>query len=84
MKITIEDIQLPDGTKETKVFNDVSDAYVAIRFPEMHRNGDALVHVIHTRSYSYGPGIRDLLKELRQSIVELEYQRKADQDGRSE
>jgi len=72
MKVTIEDVRLVDGTATTVVFSDVEDAYVAVRSPETYRNGDAIANMLTTKSYSYGVDIRELLKELRQSIVELE------------
>ncbi len=82
MKITIEDIKLEDGSTETRVFKDVEDAYIAIRFPEMYKTkDDSFIHLLHTRSFSFGPAIRELLKELRQSIGELEQKLREIENG---
>jgi hypothetical protein len=67
MKITIQ-----DGEKE-QVFDDVLDYYIAVRqvAPLMTKESN-LAREIQTKSYSKGSALRDILKELRQSVVELE------------
>lgn len=71
MKITIEH---EDGKVE--VFQDVLDLYLAVRHivPFMKSTDETAlpIQTIVTRSYSWGVNMRELLKELRQSTVELE------------
>ena len=69
MRITIE---LDDGTSQ--ILPEVTDAYVSVRFPEVLQNGEALANVMQTKSYSWGSDIREIVKEVRQSLVELEEQ----------
>lgn len=68
MKITIEH---DDGT--TEVFQRVVDAYVAVRLEE-HKlfEADKLGLFIKTTSHSWGSNVRELVKELQQSLVELQ------------
>lgn len=67
MKITIED------GEDKQVFDGVLDYYIAVRqlAPLMTKKGE-MAQEIQTKSYSKGSSVRDILKELRQSIVELE------------
>ena len=71
MKITIEH---EDGKVE--VFQDVLDLYLAVRhivpFMKSTDENALPVQTLVTRSYSWGVNMRELLKELRQSTVELE------------
>ena len=70
MKIIIEH---DNGTRET--FQDVTDAFLAARQYKpmaMREERPGLVMVPDVRSWSWGANIRELLKELRQSVVELE------------
>lgn len=69
MKITIE---FDDGT--TKVFSDVTEAYVSVRLPEMLQKGEDFVTVLQAKSFSWGDDVREIVKEVRQSIVELDEQ----------
>jgi hypothetical protein len=68
MKITIEE----DDGKET-VHQGVTDIYVALRKmePVMSREGQFSM-LPETRSWSIGGNLRELVKELRQSLLELE------------
>jgi hypothetical protein len=68
MKITVEH---DDGKVE--VFQEVTDAYVAVRqyTPTMNKQNDIAL-LPETKSYSWGSNVRELLKELRQSVVELQ------------
>lgn len=55
------------------VFDDVADAFLAVRFPEMQSDGKRTVCVMNTRSYSWcGESTREILKEVRQAGVELQ------------
>lgn len=68
MKITIEH---DDGKKE--VYQYVTDAYLAVRQlePMQSKQGQPAV-LPETRSYSWGANLRELVKEVRQSIFEME------------
>jgi transcriptional regulator with PAS, ATPase and Fis domain len=69
MKITIEH---NDG-KET-VFEQATDLYVCVRLLESAQEEDGRPLVLpETRSFSWGGNVRELVKELRQSVVELEH-----------
>lgn len=68
MKITIE-----HDDKKTEVFQNVTDAYLAV--VQRHDVMDTASQVgfeMRTQSYSWGGRMRDLIKELRQSEVELQ------------
>ena len=68
MRITVE----RDGFDDI-VFEDVTDAFVAVRYPELHSNGETAICVMETRSYSWcGDSTREILKEVRQAGVELQ------------
>ncbi len=85
MKIVISDIKDEDGKPlPDRIFSDAEDVYVAVRSVQVHIKDDSIVHVLHTTSHSLGPAIRELLKELRQSIVEMEYKRKEMHDADSQ
>jgi transcriptional regulator with AAA-type ATPase domain len=68
MRIIIEH---DDGKRET--FQDVTDAFLAARQlrPMQGEEGD-LALLPHLQSWSWGNNVRELLKELRQAVVELE------------
>lgn len=67
MKITIEH---DDGKKET--FQSVTDAYLAIRqLQPMQEKKKDIALLPETRSYSWGVNLRELVKEVRQSLEEL-------------
>lgn len=68
MKITID---LDDGKKQ--VFQNVTDAYLAVRQLEPMQNKKGKSALLpETRSFSWGANLRELVKEIRQSIVELD------------
>lgn len=67
MKIIVEHAE---GKKE--VFQYVSDAYLCVRREVPVSDGEDLSGRMETRSWSWGSDIRELVKELRQSLVELE------------
>ena len=68
MKIVVE---LDDEKKE--VYQFVTDAYLAVRQLEPMGNKKGKVAVLpETKSYSWGPNIRELTKEVAQSLVELQ------------
>jgi hypothetical protein len=68
MKITIEE----DDGKGT-VHQHVTDFYIAVRKMEPMQDGNGKMAVLpETRSWSIGPNLRELVKELRQSLIELE------------
>ena len=64
-----------DGKEE--VFQEVTDAYLAVRqhTPMANKKGD-MVFLPDTRSYSWGQNLRELIKEIRESISEMEETRK--------
>ena len=66
MKVTIE------YEDKVEVFNHVTDAYVCIRTEEPYQAGEQLALMPETKSFSYGNNVREILKEVRQSIVELQ------------
>ena len=68
MKIIVEH---DDGKRE--VYQDVTDAFLAARQlkPMQGKVGD-FVLLPDVRSWSWGSNVRELLKELRQAVVELE------------
>jgi hypothetical protein len=68
MKITVEG--LPTGTE---VFDEVSDAYLCVRQLQpmgSTEKGLSFLHGVH--SHSWGGNVREMVKELRQSTLELE------------
>ena len=68
MKITI---QHDDGKEE--IFQDVLDAYLAVnqRHPIMNKKKEIGFEFL-VKSYSWGTNVRDLVKEIQQSLVELQ------------
>jgi len=67
MKITVS---REDGSEE--VYNDVSDYYLAVRQLHPLGVGDYLAGEYQTRSYSRGVNLRDIAKEIAQSLIELQ------------
>lgn len=70
MKITIE---RDDG--ETEVFQRVTDLYIAYRHRDLKYNkSERTIQEIgtETRSHSWGNNVRELVKEIQQSLVELQ------------
>jgi len=66
MKVTIEE----DNGKET-VFEKVTDAYLCVRQMEPYQGHDELSYLPETKSFSWGYNLRELIKELTQSLDEL-------------
>lgn len=79
MKVTVE---LDDG--KTQVFQHVSDCYLAVRQqkPIMNKLGE-IGYIPEMTSWSWGGNVRELLKELRQSTIELEDYLKGQRNGGS-
>ena len=69
MTITVED---DDG--KTQVFQHVTDAYLCVRQlePMQQHNGNRMAMLPETRSFSWGSNVRELVKEIRQSLDELQ------------
>jgi len=67
MKLTIEH---DDG--KTEVFQDITDLYIATRQTKPMSGRGGLAFTWETTSHSWGGNLRELLKEVRQSVVELE------------
>lgn len=68
MKITIEQ---DDGEKQ--VFEKVTDAYLAFRsLTDIATKNKKLGVEVTTRSYSWGNNLRDIVKEIHQSEIELQ------------
>ena len=68
MKLTIE---LDNG--KTEIFQDVTDIYLAIRTHKSMGDRNSILHrVPEVRSYSWGSNLRELTKEVQQSLIELQ------------
>lgn len=69
MKLTVE---LDDGT--TEVYQNLTDLYVSYRYTDLvaEKGADHLVRVQFSRSRSWGGNLRELVKEVAQSLVELQ------------
>jgi hypothetical protein len=68
MKLTLT---LNDG--RTEVFQNVLDAYVVLRQEELkYSEADRVVFSTKIGSHSWGEDIRELVKEVQQSLVELQ------------
>lgn len=69
MKITIE-----KDDKSKEVFDNVTDAYIAVRQlkPMISEDNKNTAFLPETRSYSWGDNVRELVKEIQQSIIELQ------------
>jgi hypothetical protein len=67
MKITIEK---DDNTSQ--VFEDITDAYLSIRRAEPMMSDKGMAVELQTRSYSWGSNLREIAKELSQSLVEIQ------------
>lgn len=68
MKITVE-----RDSGEVETFQHVSDCYLAVKqiIPVMSNNGDAGT-ISNCKSYSWGANLRELAKELAQSLIEIQ------------
>lgn len=67
MKITLEK---DDG--ELVVFNDITDLYLAVRQEVAISNHARMGFSLSTSSYSWGSNPREIVKEVQQSLVELQ------------
>lgn len=68
MKIVLE---LDDGTKE--IHQNVTDYYLAVRKLEpMIGSENDMATLPETRSFSYGSNLREVAKEVAQSLVEIQ------------
>jgi hypothetical protein len=57
----------------TEVFEDVTDCYIAYRQETLRTDGQRAWPTLDIRSHSWGTGhLRDLVKEVQQSLVELQ------------
>jgi hypothetical protein len=54
------------------VYQKVTDLYVAVRQEVQSSRDSKLVHELVTSSQSWGPNVRELVKEVQQSLVELQ------------
>ncbi len=71
MKLTIEH----DDGRSPEVFQYVTDLYIVVRQKEpvlAWKDKKQVDSVIRTRSFSWGSDVRELVKELQQSLVELQ------------
>lgn len=80
MKITIEK---DDDT--TEVFQNISDLYIAFRQRDIkyEKESKRLLENATVRSFSWGTNVRELIKELQQSLVELQDFLRRTRDGGS-
>jgi hypothetical protein len=67
MKITVEK---DDGTVQT--FDEVTDAYLSLRQAHPMMGDKGMAVELQTRSYSWGSNLREIAKELAQSLVEIQ------------
>ena len=68
MKITFE-----DDDKKVTVFQNIIDAYLCVRQLEpMKGKKGKMANLPETKSYSWGVNVRELVKEVNQSLVELQ------------
>ena len=67
MKITLE-----DDDKKVTVYQNITDVYFCIRQLEPMKKGAKIAMLPETRSFSFGSNVRELVKELGQSLVELQ------------
>lgn len=67
MKIIIE-----HDKKKKEVFDKITDAYICIRQLKPMTDKKKIAMLPETKSYSWGVNVRELLKELRQSEVEIQ------------
>ena len=74
-------IFIDDSGKET-VFQNVTDLYIAVRnqIPMVSKVGSTAM-LPETRSYSWGSNLRELTKEVQQSLVELQDAMRSKRDG---
>lgn len=59
-----------DGT--TEAFENVTDAYLAVRQSTPWTDGNHMTFRDEMRSYTWGNNVRELAKELAQSVLELQ------------
>jgi hypothetical protein len=65
------EIIVKDGEYEA-TYRDVTDMYLAVRQAQPYKHEDAVGFEIQTRSYSRGGNVREIVKEIQQSLVELQ------------
>jgi transcriptional regulator with PAS, ATPase and Fis domain len=80
MRVTVE-----KDNGETEVFQNITDLYIAYRQEvKVTSMAERLLNVIaQTRSHSWGGNVRELVKELQQSLVELQEFLRGHQHGGS-
>jgi hypothetical protein len=77
MTITIE-----LDKKQKEVYQNVTDAFLAVRQLNSARNDKGkMATIIDTSSRSWGPNVRDIIKEITQSTIELQDYLKELKDG---
>jgi len=67
MKLTVT---LDDG--HTEVFQYVTDLYIAVRQDTPQTDGHSAWFTVDFHSYSWGSRLRDLVKEVQQSLIEMQ------------
>lgn len=69
MRVTIE-----KDNGETEVFQDITDLYIAYRITKRYgiETFPMVTTIQETRSHSWGANLRELVKEVTQSLVELQ------------
>lgn len=68
MKVIIEH---DDGKKE--VFQSITDLYIAYRQESKVVGMKDVMNILYqSRSHSWGPNLRELVKEVQQSLIELQ------------
>lgn len=70
-----------DGS--TEVFQDITDLYIAVRQETPRTDGRTAWYVPSMRSYSWGGNFRELIKEVNQSLIEMQDKLREMQNGGS-
>lgn len=67
-------IVFTDDNDKTTVFQNITDVYFAVRqqVPVANKETAQIAMLPETRSFSWGSNIRELAKEVQQSLVELQ------------
>lgn len=65
-------IRVFDDLGEETVFQDVTDLYIAVRQQKPVQKKGSLAVLPETTSFSWGANLRELVKEVQQSLVELQ------------
>jgi hypothetical protein len=71
MKITIQHEDGEGGNGKIEVHQNVTDYYLAVRKMEAQSDGKNISLLPETRSFSFGSHLREIAKEVAQSLLEI-------------